>query len=60
MTHLVLRPLIPIRGQAVGHHGPGPGHEGLGLDLGPPGAPEMETYGPWDLLWGDQQREWML
>ena len=38
VTHLVLRPLIPIRGQAVGHHGPGPGHDGLGLDLGPPGC----------------------
>jgi hypothetical protein len=33
---------------------------GLILDHLAVPAPEMETYGPWDLLWGDQQREWML
>ena len=39
VTHLVLGPLLPISGQAIGHHGPGPGHDRLRLDLGPPGAP---------------------
>lgn len=36
MTHLVLRPLITTGSQTISHHGPGPCHDRLGLDLRPP------------------------